>query len=113
MTSIEQRDVQSVLAGIDDLLPLIAKRAQATEELRRLPDETAMIGEAYESAFGRSPCEAEVKLARRFLHDQTAAEPTQRRVEYRPASGESPIAFAAVVDFCHALFNCNEFIYID
>ena len=40
VTSIEQRDVQSVLAGIDDLLPLIAKRAQATEELRRLPDET-------------------------------------------------------------------------
>ena len=40
MTSIEQGDVQSVLAGIDDLLPLIAKRAQATEDLRRLPDET-------------------------------------------------------------------------
>ena len=40
MTSIEQRDVQSVLAGIDDLLPLIAKRAQSAEELRRLPDET-------------------------------------------------------------------------
>ena len=35
MTSIEQRDVQSVLAGIDDLLPLIAKRAQATEDLRQ------------------------------------------------------------------------------
>src|SRR4029450_5985036 len=40
VTSIEQGDVQSVLAGIDDLLPLIAKRAQATEDLRRLPDET-------------------------------------------------------------------------
>ena len=40
MTSIEQRDVQSVLAGIDDLLPLIAKRAQATEDLRQVPDET-------------------------------------------------------------------------
>src|SRR6202045_5417744 len=40
VTSIEQRDVQSVLAGIDDLLPLIAKRAQATEDLRKLPDET-------------------------------------------------------------------------
>ncbi|MDT7792308.1 MAG: hypothetical protein QOD59_1744, partial [Mycobacterium sp.] len=26
MTSIEQGDVKSVLAGIDDLLPLIAKR---------------------------------------------------------------------------------------
>ncbi|MDT5162480.1 MAG: 3-hydroxy-9,10-secoandrosta,3,5(10)-triene-9,17-dione monooxygenase, partial [Mycobacterium sp.] len=32
--------MKSVLAGIDDLLPLIAKRAQATEDLRRLPDET-------------------------------------------------------------------------
>ena len=40
MTSIEQRDVQSVLAGIDDLLPRIAKRAAAAEELRRLPDDT-------------------------------------------------------------------------
>jgi 3-hydroxy-9,10-secoandrosta-1,3,5(10)-triene-9,17-dione monooxygenase len=40
VTSIEQRDVQSVLAGIDDLLPLIAKRAQATEDLRKLPDDT-------------------------------------------------------------------------
>ena len=40
VTSIEQRDAQSVLAGIDDLLPLIAKRAQATEDLRRMPDET-------------------------------------------------------------------------
>jgi 3-hydroxy-9,10-secoandrosta-1,3,5(10)-triene-9,17-dione monooxygenase len=40
VTSIEQRDVQSVLDGIDDLLPLISKRAQATEDLRRLPDET-------------------------------------------------------------------------
>ena len=40
MTSIEQRDVQSVLSGIDDLLPRIAKRSAAAEELRRLPDET-------------------------------------------------------------------------
>ena len=40
MTSIQQRDAQSVLAGIDDLLPRIANRSQAAEELRRLPDET-------------------------------------------------------------------------
>src|SRR6478736_231537 len=48
VTSIEQGDVQSVLAGIDDLLPLIAKRAQATEDLRRLPDETvAEVDDGY------------------------------------------------------------------
>lgn len=40
MTSIQQRDAQSVLAAIDDLLPEIRDRAQATEDLRRLPDET-------------------------------------------------------------------------
>ena len=49
MTSIEQRDVQSVLAGVDDLLPLIAKRAQATEDLRQVPDET--IAELNEVGF--------------------------------------------------------------
>jgi 3-hydroxy-9,10-secoandrosta-1,3,5(10)-triene-9,17-dione monooxygenase len=49
VTSIEQRDVQSVLAGIDDLLPLIAKRAQATEDLRQVPDET--IAELNEIGF--------------------------------------------------------------
>src|SRR5260370_18709902 len=37
---MQQRDAQSVLAGIDDLLPKIRGRAQATEDLRRLPDET-------------------------------------------------------------------------
>ena len=39
MTSIQQRDAQSVLAGIDELLPALRERAQATEDLRRLPDE--------------------------------------------------------------------------
>ena len=54
MTSIEQRDVQSVLAGIDDLLPLIAKRAQATEDLRgcptrRLPNSTRSASLSFSS----------------------------------------------------------------
>ena len=55
MTSIEQRDVQAVLAGIDDLLPKLRERAQATEDLRRLPE-----NETYETvarawaALGRS-----------------------------------------------------------
>ncbi|MFV8049064.1 3-hydroxy-9,10-secoandrosta-1,3,5(10)-triene-9,17-dione monooxygenase oxygenase subunit [Mycobacterium sp. 48b] len=38
MTSIEQRDVQAVLAGIDELLPTLRERAQETEDLRKLPD---------------------------------------------------------------------------
>ncbi len=38
MTSIQQRDAQSVLAAIDDLLPQLRERAQETEDLRKLPD---------------------------------------------------------------------------
>ncbi|MGB8792229.1 MAG: hypothetical protein WCD33_12025, partial [Mycobacterium sp.] len=34
MTSIEQRDAQSVLDGIDELLPKLRQRAQETEDLR-------------------------------------------------------------------------------
>ncbi|TGD86096.1 flavin-dependent monooxygenase [Mycolicibacterium sp. CH28] len=40
MTSIQQRDAQSVLAGIDELLPKLRERAQQTEDLRRIPDAT-------------------------------------------------------------------------
>ncbi|HNM84781.1 MAG TPA: flavin-dependent monooxygenase [Mycobacterium sp.] len=39
MTSIQQRDAQSVLAGIDDLLPRLRETAQATEDRRKLLDE--------------------------------------------------------------------------
>jgi len=40
VTSIEQRDVQAVLAGIDDLLPKLRERAQAAEDRRQVSYET-------------------------------------------------------------------------
>ena len=40
MPSIEQRDVQAVLAGIDDLLPKLRERAQAAEDRRQVSYET-------------------------------------------------------------------------
>ena len=40
MTSIQQRDAQAVLAGIDELLPKLRERAQQTEDLRRVPEAT-------------------------------------------------------------------------
>ena len=47
MTSIQQRDVQTVLAAIDDLLPRLSGRASRTEELRRLdPESVAELDEA-------------------------------------------------------------------
>lgn len=47
MTSIQQRDVQAVLTGIDDLLPQLRKNAQATEDLRKVhPDNIKALEEA-------------------------------------------------------------------
>ncbi|MGU3501426.1 3-hydroxy-9,10-secoandrosta-1,3,5(10)-triene-9,17-dione monooxygenase oxygenase subunit [Mycobacterium sp. C31M] len=40
MTSIEQRDVQAVLAGVDDLLPKLRERAPTAEDARQVPYET-------------------------------------------------------------------------
>jgi 3-hydroxy-9,10-secoandrosta-1,3,5(10)-triene-9,17-dione monooxygenase len=40
VTSIEQRDVQAVLVGIDDLLPKLRERAQAAEDRRQVSYET-------------------------------------------------------------------------
>jgi 3-hydroxy-9,10-secoandrosta-1,3,5(10)-triene-9,17-dione monooxygenase len=51
VTSIQQRDAQSVLDGIDELLPKLRQRAQETEDLRRLPDAT--VSELQEIGFFR------------------------------------------------------------
>ncbi len=40
MTSIQQRDANAVLTGIDELLPKLRERAQETEDLRRIPEAT-------------------------------------------------------------------------
>ena len=49
MTTIHQRDAQSVLAAIDDLLPAIRARAALTEDLRQVP--TATIEELQRIGF--------------------------------------------------------------
>ena len=49
MTSIQQRDAQTVLAAIDEVLPRLRERAAETEELRRLPD--ANIADLDEAGF--------------------------------------------------------------
>lgn len=54
----------------------------------------AMLVEAYRLAWGRLPTDKELNLGRRFLAETADVE-------------------VAVSDFCHVLFNSNEFGYID
>ena len=82
-------------------------------------DQATLIARAYQLAFGREPSSEEIGLAAGFLHRQAelardrAADapplvvPTHMPAGYDPASG------AALTDLCHALFNANEFIYVD
>jgi mono/diheme cytochrome c family protein len=66
-------------------------------------DPTNQIERAFALAFTRPPSEAERVSAMRFLKEQAA-----RR------SGEAGAAkSSALLDFCHAILNANELIYID
>jgi hypothetical protein len=60
-------------------------------------DERGLVRAAYRAAYGRDVTAKEMKLAKRFLGEQ---------VGERLESEE-------VADFCHAIFNTNEFITVD
>jgi hypothetical protein len=82
-------------------------------------DPAAPARMAYELAFGRVPTEDEVAGAMRFIEQQrqTLAENGDVPKDLRPLP--EPIAAidtshaAAFVDLCHALFNSNEFLFVD
>lgn len=74
---------------------------------------------AYSRALGRLPSPTEQVVALRFLEGQAA----KLKESNRPAAelalpsnmpaGADPYATAALTDFCLALFNLNEFVYVD
>jgi hypothetical protein len=82
-------------------------------------DVKAQVAAAYRLAFAREPDAAECELALAFLRKQAAAIKT-RLDEKRPVALPSklsanvePSHTAALVDFCHVLFNSNEFVYVN
>ena len=72
------------------------KRAQRFAERlldKRTLDVAVLISDAVHSAWGRAPSESEMASARAFLTDRFTLD--------------------GVTDFCHVLFNANEFLYVD
>jgi hypothetical protein len=86
--------------------PFGLKRAKALAEriARDESDEGKRIGLAYRLCFGRMPDAKEAKAATLFL-DQHA-----KRMK---ATSDAEARSLALIDFCHALLNANEFIYVD
>ncbi|HKA08289.1 MAG TPA: DUF1549 and DUF1553 domain-containing protein [Gemmataceae bacterium] len=80
---------------------LYAERARQFAErvVREVGDDRdAAVERGYQLALARKPTSEERSAAERFLESQT-----------EKAGG----AKEAFVDFCHALFNLNEFVYVD
>jgi hypothetical protein len=95
-------------------------RAYALQLLRACgPDRDRQIESAYERALGRPARPAELHQAREFLTGQTALLRerlrSRQRIELPPdlPVGVDPAAAAALADFCLAMFNRNEFLYVD
>jgi hypothetical protein len=77
-----------------------------------------LIRDAFAEAYGRMPTEQEIKAAEDFVEKQSAA----IAAEGATAVDQLPIPMpkssdrargAAIVDFCHAIFCSNEFMYVD
>jgi len=82
-------------------------------------DLNRFVEAAYKEALGRPPMEEEATTAVEFINTQRELI-AQRRDDDKPSQyPESlppvydPALAGALVDFCHALLNCNEFVYLD
>ena len=92
-------------------------RAQALASLvLHAPDHSLneRIVDAYRRILGRRPTPAELKTGESFIARQTEALKKERQTN-GPAetSTVDPHLHAAFTDYCLALFNLNEFLYVD
>jgi hypothetical protein len=81
--------------------------------------EDEWIERAYRLALARKPIRGERQMASEFLHQQTQLLHDRLRLRLSVAlpvgmpGNVDPATAAALTDFCLALFNRNEFLYVD
>ena len=87
--------------------------------LEQSSDDEARIALAYRRVLSRSPSAEETTLAKKFLQGQatllkaSGRKPGEMALPKSQGKDLEPAAAAALVQFCLAMFNLNEFIYID
>ncbi len=108
------------LSLLNDKVMLRAAEAFASRVIETArPDCSSWITTAWQLAFSRQPEAAEMTMATDFLQRQAALiktrlaanQPVASPVKSSPAIDTATAA--ALVDFCHALFNANEFVYVN
>jgi hypothetical protein len=75
-------------------------------------DESRMIAQGYRLAWGRPPGDEEIQLGLRFLSTQTEAH-RARNLSDGGSMDDTAARSGPLADFCHALLNTNEFLFID
>ncbi|MBO0719712.1 MAG: DUF1553 domain-containing protein, partial [Blastocatellia bacterium] len=108
------------LALLNDKIILSAAQSFAGRVLQEAgKDAGAQVSSAYRLALSREPDEVEREMALAFLQKQTVLIKA-RIAEKKPVAlptdlsrDVEPACAAALVDFCHVLFNSNEFVYIN
>lgn len=83
---------------------LLAAQLLAVPDL----DNARLVRRAYQNVFSREPDSAEQTAGRQFLERQT-----HLLASGSGADGSRAAREAAVTDFCHALLNSAEFLYVE
>src|SRR5262245_23661261 len=105
---------------LNDKTILISAQSFAGRVLKAAgADMNAQIETAYSLALARKPDANEIKMAAGFLQQQAGL--IKARIEAKQAVALPPncpaeidrASAAALVDFCHVLFNSNEFVYVN
>jgi Protein of unknown function (DUF1553)/Protein of unknown function (DUF1549) len=108
------------LSLLNDKIILRAAQSFAGRVLREFgSDVNAQVSGAYRFALSREPDANEREMALAFLQKQSLA--IKARIEQKKPVGlptnmnpdVDPAHAAALVDFCHVLFNANEFVYLN
>ncbi|WP_165228595.1 PSD1 and planctomycete cytochrome C domain-containing protein [Aquisphaera insulae] len=111
--------IQALLM-INGSWPMARARAMADRLSASASDDRGRVDLAYRLAFGRAPSPDERGDAIIFLHDQALRAAPPEAVAGGGGKGvgiaaapSSTGAAVALVDFCHALLNSSEFLYVD
>ncbi|HXG13014.1 MAG TPA: DUF1549 and DUF1553 domain-containing protein [Gemmataceae bacterium] len=89
-------------------------RQWAARLLARFPrDERSLVAYAYQAAWGRVPSDDEIRLGLRFIEEQAGRAADDMVPSAGLPEGVDRRRAAAVADFCHAVLNANEFLYVD
>jgi hypothetical protein len=81
-------------------------------------DEAKIVRNAYSQAYARVPTDQELQAAEDFIDRQTVEVTSEKSSGDKYLPNPLPKSVdrakaAAVVDFCHAIFCSNEFLYVD